>query len=352
MSAGGHRSWTFFFVVPTLLICVSCLNYRHHPFLALPAPVPAPRETGRIFNYDKAPLDVRNSDLANEDSEHYQVKHLAFTSYGRNGQQDDQIDVLWFLGKKEGPKPTVIILPIWGSYTYPSNRISAGIRKLGTSAVNVLQVTGKSRVLDWTEMGAAATEDEFIERIGHNLERIRTNVVDISRLTDWAVSSKEVDPDRLGLVGFSHSAVVAALAAINDGRLQAAVIVMGGAHPYRTFATCAGRVGELRDIVTNRFGWTVDEYQSRIEPLTRDIDVASYPGIADPAHVLMIDAKNDECFPLDAREDLWLALGRPERITLAYSHKRSFLAMTPLGFNWLRQPVYDFLDQRLQISEP
>jgi hypothetical protein len=199
--------WTFFFVVPALLFCISCISNRHYPFSDSPAAVPAPRETSRIYDYDQAPLDVRNVDLANEASEHYQVKRLTFTSYGRNGQQDDQVDVLWYLGKKKGPKPTVIILPIWGSYTYPSNRISAGLRKLGEGAINILQVTGERRVLDWAGMGVAATEDEFIGRMRNNLERIRTHAIDISRLVDWAVSSMEVDPDRIGLVGFSLSAV-------------------------------------------------------------------------------------------------------------------------------------------------
>ena len=242
-------------------------------------------------------------------------------------------------------------MPIWGSYTYPSARIAGGLRKLGEGGVNILHVQGENRVLDWNALGSAVTDEEFLQRMSDNLARIRTNVVDLKRLVDWATGNSEIAPDRIGLIGFSHSAIVASLAAINDSRLRATVLIMAGAHPHLVFGHCEGRVGELRGTVLTRFGWTVETYQALLHPLTRDIDSANYPGRTDPSEILMIDAKKDECFPVESREAMWRALGKPERITIGYSHKISFLAMTPFGYNWLRQPVYDFLDAQLRISQ-
>jgi len=348
-----HRIQIIVLVIVVPLLLSGCTGHIHMPYAGSAVSQPeALAGSGRIYPYDRALPVVTNSDLDAEESSHYRVKHLGFDSASRNGQLDSQVDVLWYLGKNPGPKPTVIILPIWGSYTYPSNRISAGLRKLGGGAVNVLQVLGDSWVLDWDELSAAPTEEAFLELMANNLDRIRTNVIDTSRLVDWAVTRPEIDPDRIGLVGFSHSGITASLAAINDDRLKAAVIVMAGAHPHRVFASCRGRVGDLRKTVMSRFHWTVGAYQAALEPITRPIDAANYPGRADPSRILMFDAAGDQCFPVDARDALWKVLGEPERYTIAYGHKISFFAMTPLGFNWMRQPVYDFLDMQLGISGP
>ena len=51
--------------------------------------------------------------------------------------------------------------------------------------------------------------------------------------------------------------------------------------------------------------------------------------------------------PERSRDALWEALGRPERIGLQYSHKRSFLSMTPLAANYLCKQINAFLDRTL-----
>ena len=81
------------------------------------------------------------------------------------------------------------------------------------------------------------------------------------------------------------------------------------------------------------------------------LDPVNYPGRVDPESVLMIEATRDECMPKEGRSALYQALGQPERIAIEASHKRAFLAMTPLTFNRLRGRIYRFLDDRLQISE-
>jgi hypothetical protein len=65
----------------------------------------------------------------------------------------------------------------------------------------------------------------------------------------------------------------------------------------------------------------------------------------------MFDADKDDCMPAESRDGLWEALGRPERYSLKYKHEKSFLAMTPLGFFWMREKVYDFLADKLRIDE-
>jgi hypothetical protein len=51
--------------------------------------------------------------------------------------------------------------------------------------------------------------------------------------------------------------------------------------------------------------------------------------------------------PARSRAALWEAMGRPERFTMHYGHKTSFLAMTPLGPNFMRNKALQFLDRVL-----
>lgn len=44
---------------------------------------------------------------------------------------------------------------------------------------------------------------------------------------------------------------------------------------------------------------------------------------------------------------MWEALGRPERLTMDYDHRAAFYSITPLGFNWLRYRIWEFLKPRL-----
>jgi hypothetical protein len=92
----------------------------------------------------------------------------------------------------------------------------------------------------------------------------------------------------------------------------------------------------------------VDDLERRLEPIFAPLDPASHPGKVDPQEVLIVEAARDECIPESAREALWGSMGRPERIRLPHRHKRAFLAMTPLGFNWLRHRIGSFLLRTLE----
>jgi hypothetical protein len=98
------------------------------------------------------------------------------------------------------------------------------------------------------------------------------------------------------------------------------------------------------------FGWSLADLEHRLEPIFAPFDPASYPGRVDPSRVLIVEAARDQCMPRTGREALWEAMGRPRRIRLDYRHKQAFLAMTPLGFNWLRHRIWEFLQQTLELS--
>jgi len=266
------------------------------------SPPDAPTAVEPVYPYQRRAISVDNQDLSDKETDSYHVRKLELGSIDENGQSNDRLTGRYFQGKAPGRKPLVIVLPIWGSYTYPPYVISAGLRRRGEGQINVLRLVGESYVFDWEGMAEAPTEDAFLEAVAAGLTRERANVVDVSRIIDWAEAQPDIDPERIGLIGFSHGGVTAGLVAVNEPRLTAIVIVMGGAHPHRIFATCSGRVGKLREAILARFEMTVEEYQTALAPIWKPYDAANYPGRADPARILIIDAAKDHCIPPDARD--------------------------------------------------
>jgi dienelactone hydrolase len=339
----GRTAATFL----TVLVagCASHTLVPYDPQRSSPPDATSAREP--IYPYQRRQISVDNQDLSDKETDSYDVRHLELGLIDENGRSNNRLTGVYFQGKAPGRKPLVIVLPIWGSYTYPPYVISAGLRRRSEGGINVLRLAGESFVLDWEDMAEAPTEEAFLDAMAAGLTRVQANVVDVSRIIDWAETQPDIDPGRIGLIGFSHGALTAGLVAVNEPRLAATVIVMGGAYPHRIFATCPGRVGKLREIIIDRFDWTVEEYQAALEPVVRPYDAATYPGRADPARILIIDAAKDHCIPADARDALWEVLGRPQRISLDYGHKKAFLSMTPLGFNWMRKQIYRFFELKL-----
>ncbi len=312
----------------------------------------AERQSGpRILAYEKGPVPFENSILQQDPKLAYQVRHLKIPSIGENGQDGNLVEALYYRSNTAGKLPLVIVLPIWGDRfgnTYPPEKITSALRLRSHGGMHILRVLGEREIIDWEAVGEVETEEMFLAIMARIAQREAINIVDISRLVDWAEARNEIDAARIGLIGFSHSAITAGMATVNEPRLAAVVLVMGGAHPHRILATCDDDdAGPPRDKILQRFGWTAADYEQAIEPLFRPIDAANYPGRADPSRILIFDSHEDECIPRDARDDLWEALGRPARISFLYGHKMSFLSMTPLGFYWMRREIYEFFESTL-----
>jgi hypothetical protein len=100
------------------------------------------------------------------------------------------------------------------------------------------------------------------------------------------------------------------------------------------------------------FGWTIERYHDFFQDLFGPADPTHYPGHYDPDEILMIDAMFDDCMPESARAALWEVTGHPKRITMLYKHRSSFYSLTPLGLNFARRKIYDFLDKALAAGPP
>lgn len=333
------------------LLLSACINNRiRFPYIASRAIFPSAGSlaTDPLFEYERKPLGIKNRVLTHKETKYYRVKYLRFPSYGENGQKNNLVTANYYQSKLPGKKSLVIVMPIWGVHTYPSTKVAAEMRKRSRGNMNVILIHGDDYLLDWEAMNDAQTEDELIAVMERMAQRVRNNIIDIRRFVDWIETQDDVIPNQIALVGFSLGAMIAGAILANEPRITAGVLVMGGAYPHEVFATCLGRAGNLRETLLKRFGWTVDYYRKILQRVFYDIDPARFPGRVNPERVIMFDSHLDECMPTHAREKLWEIMGYPERISFLYDHSTSFLALTPVGGNYMPKEIYKFLKRTLR----
>ncbi|HZF29306.1 MAG TPA: hypothetical protein VE907_09325, partial [Gammaproteobacteria bacterium] len=241
---------------------------------------------------------------------------------------------------------------IWGTSTYPPDKISHGYARHAGKDTNVIWVYGTAPVFPWTELATAPTEAAFVALAHDSADRYSAAVMDMRRIMDWAATRDEIDASRIGFVGFSMSALVTATLLGNDSRVASAVLMMSSANFADVFSTCGDKAGQVRAHVMHDLGWSIERYHDFFQDLFGPADPTRFAGHYDPDKILMIDAMFDDCMPESARAALWEVTGHPKRITMLYKHRTSFYSLTPLGLNFTRRKIYQFLDQTLGDDPP
>jgi len=342
-------------VVPLALVllpalCIlgpSCIRQTHTPYHGSQAPrllkegLPGRPENPRS----------KISAVSAEGTRTHAVLHL-FRPRPCSDSSENELGALAYLSRTPGAKRWVVVLPIWGSSTYPPNRI---VRRLlgGTHGrqTNVLWIQGPRRLVRYQALKDASTEAEFLEEVLRTGSCIEATTEDVRTFIDWVMEQPETDPRRVGIVGFSIGSIVGSLVMGRDQRLAAGVFVMVGGHLDEIIAHCKWGQREVREHAAKAFGWNAEKLKSVIKGPLSAVDPMLIADRIDPAAVLYIDSGYDKCIPQSSRDDLWRAMGEPERVTLGYDHRNSFLTMTFLGFDVTTRRIEAFLDRRLAETE-
>jgi pimeloyl-ACP methyl ester carboxylesterase len=280
-----------------------------------------------------------------DETRNHEIVRLRFRSSGRNGHPDNLVEGQYFRSKQDGRKSLVVVMPIWGTSSYPPAKISTGYARRAGNDTHVIWIYGNAPVFPWDELSTVPSEDGFRALARDSVERYRSAVVDMRRLVDWATVQPEIDPSRIAFVGFSMSALVTATLLANEPRVSAGVLMMGAARFSDIFSMCRNRAGDVREHALRAFGWTPDAYHDFFEELFSPADPVRFEGRYDPDKILMIDAMFDDCMPESSRAALWEITGHPKRVTFLYQHRSAFYSLTPLGLNVSRRKIYRFLDE-------
>lgn len=280
-----------------------------------------------------------------DETRYDQVLRLWFESTRRNGQDGNRVEALYFRSKKPGPKKLVVVLPIWGNSTYPPSKIARGYAKHSKGNADTIWILGNEPLFPWRKLTNTQSEQEFVQEVRQSAERFQATVVDMRRLVDWAEHQKNIDGSRIAFVGFSMSALVTATLMGNEPRIEAGVLMLGGAKFADIFSFCGDKAGRVREHVLHDFGWSLKRYHAFFSRLFAPADPVNFRGHYNPNKLLMINAKHDQCIPPAAKTALWEITGRPQRITLFYGHRHAFYSLTPLGLNITRRKIFRFLDR-------
>ena len=342
------------FALVGLLAGLSCASHNHTPYLVeaganahTRAPV---NDVVAGSGADRPPVVIDNH--VEKRSADYTLCRLTFPSVGDNGQVGNIVSVDYHQAGGSGAKPAVIVLPIWGISTYPPRAVTKKILRASDGAVHVLEVQGVDQIMKWADLLVATDEESYLAAWEASAEREKVWITDMRRLVDWAEERPEIDSSRIGLIGFSHSAMTAVMLAAHDQRFAAVVVAMGGARAPEIIAHCQGRrTTPVQNLAESSFGWDAAELERRLESVFSGLNPVEYRDALDPRRVLVFDARDDPCVSPKARQDLWVALGRPERYTIHSTHRKAFLSMTFLGGNWMQRRVWEFFERTLLSRE-
>ncbi|QFU74283.1 hypothetical protein EY643_00700 [Halioglobus maricola] len=304
-----------------------------------------------FYDYTPALVQPDTYALPFEQIDGYHVSGIRFPSSERNGQPDNLVDARYFRSHGMGKKPLLIVLPIWATHTFPSTVVANGYALHSEGEANVLWMQGDGAIFDWFHIAEVDSEAEFRHEVEAASERFRAVVIDVRRLIDWAESQPEIDTSRIGIIGFSMSALVGANVAGNDPRISTAVYVLGGARPGDMMAECNLVVEYMRKRVTKTLDWSQEQYRDYFHQMLAEGDPANWQGHYRPEGTLIIESSKDDCIPQASRELLFTATGEPERIVYPYNHWQPFLSMTPVGRNVLSRDIFEFLDRKLLTPE-
>ncbi|MDH3691016.1 MAG: hypothetical protein OEU36_16330, partial [Gammaproteobacteria bacterium] len=269
-----------------------CINSIYQPFVPDPnyVPVTAETEFSSQFDYDHAPVSSLERVDRDHSTTHYTMYNVTIPSIGINGQRENQLHAQYFQSILLGKKPLIIVLPIYGSHTYPSRKISDGLKNRSQGRANILRILADDFLFDWPAMTQAQFAEDFVEVLEHMVARVQSNVIDIRRYIDWAQNRPEVDPQHIGLIGFSMGAVIGGAIVAAEDRISVAALIMGGANPHEIFATCSGRIGNTRREIIDKFGWSKEEFRVKVENVFKPVNVALTRAKVPPQKIIIFDS--------------------------------------------------------------
>jgi dienelactone hydrolase len=227
------------------------------------------------FAYDaSAPLAYVDRGVVNHG---YPIKVHDVTFTGAGGRK---VDGLLAVPPGKGPFPAVVYLHGSGG-----DRTELLVPATWMAARGVVALT--ITMPEDAAAGGTATERLVAQRQG-----VVNSVVSVRRAVDALAALPQVDPSRIGLVGWSSGARVGAILAGVEPRVKAFDLLSGGSAPIREYAAQAP--ASLRPAILRELG--------AVDPLR-------WVAKARPGTVLLQDGRKDEVVPRAALEALRRAAG-------------------------------------------
>ncbi len=278
---------------------------KPHPSLEIP-----------LFSYERDELQPRIERLKEENT--FRVEKVTFPS----SLVPHLVTAYHYTQKSGENPPTIIILPVLGgNYLFSKNCA----RYLARHGFCCLRFERTVNPLD-AEKGLIHTE-----------MALRRAVIDIRRSIDWLGQRSDGNQNRIGVLGISMGAIVAALALEVEPRINSAAILLAGGDIATILATSKENlVVRFRAGVMRTSGINLQQFQEEATRILAPVDPLTYASRGDPKSILMVNARFDRVVPHSCSEKLWEALGRPLWIRIPTGHDSSALFLPYLRYRILK----------------
>lgn len=278
---------------------------------------PSPRKSTPFaeiprFSYEREELRPRVQRIEQENA--FRVEKVTFPS----SMAPHSVTAYHYVQKSGETLPTIIILPILAGDYFFSKNCARYLARKGFSCLRFERTVNPLEA----EKGLVHTEMVF-----------RHAIIDIRRAMDWLGQRGGGDSNRIGIVGISMGAIVAALTVEIEPRINAAAILLGGGDVATILAISREKlVVQFRDGLMRAHGIGLEHFQEEATRILVPIDPLTYAPRVHPRNILMVNARFDRVIPSPCSEKLWEALGRPLWIRIPTGHYSSALLLPYLRY--------------------
>jgi len=228
------------------------------------------------------------------------IHHLSFPSPGPSRYLENlTVHGEYYRPAGEGPFPAVIVLHILDGRFYVARLVANALAQKGVAALFIqLPYYGDRRPAGKIDLEAVDLPDV--------VDAVRQGVRDVRRGAAWLRARREVDPERVGIVGVSLGAFMAELAAGADGGFDRCAFVLGGGSIADAVWSGSRDTRKIAALLEER-GWP----RAKAAPLLAPLEPIGLAAGVRREGVLMINCRADEVVPPASTERYWEALGRP-----------------------------------------
>lgn len=305
------------------------------------------------FFYYSLVGNARNHELIWEETEGYQVFLTGISWKIADEEEAQTLEFTYLKSKLPGKKRTVIVMPIYSRkqlHELLPLFLASYLSHWNQAAdFNVIFFKGKVEhdPFDLDSLAEINSQEQTVAWMRESVRRFRRVVTGLRAVLDWAESEDTIDSKRIGIVGLSTSASLAAVAAGVDRRIAATIFFAGGVNLHEILSEASEpRIKQLRATLrAKKVPW--ESLLNTASLIFEPVDPLKHAGNLNPAKTLFFDTEFDEYVTPKTRADFWRASGKPKRVTFRSGHRDSFLALTPLGLFSANRIIIDFFRQKL-----
>lgn len=268
--------------------------------------------------FPKPPPPVKTEKVRGWLPGRYRVDRVWFPTPRPSGVAENDVYPVEFFIPKRKATAAMIVLPMWKGGSLIAERMTAGdLAALGYLVAVMPLPYQFQRAPKGVRSGNWTVSADF----DRTKQVMIQALAEIEEMTTRLAARPDVTDGRVGILGISLGAHVAAAAYQKDPRLSAGVFVMAGGDLASLLFRDVRETRKMREAILEQ-GLTREQVEEKLELLdpAKAQDYPTWPCFPRYPGVLMINATKDNIVPPENARALHAALGRPKIVWYPEDH--------------------------------